>query len=441
MLHHLLFALGLSVALTASAQSDLPWTSLPGSPNGDVNTVLVLENGNVLVAGNFTSASGLPVTNVAIYNGQYFEQLGEGLPGTIKDGVLYEGDIVLCGTFSDGNIATWDGEDWIFDTVNPGKGSWMYTLHLHEGELHAAGGFAHFSGGTNYVARLHNGEWNTLGIFNGPVFALASYNGDLVAGGDFVDSIAWTPGVRASHIARYDGIEWSELGDGLDTTVYALQAVGGDLYAGGQLYAEGEPTFGLARFTNDAWTEIPGLHDRLTPWSEGAGEIRALAEYDGDLVFGGSFNVYNDGFIGRCIGRLLPSMDMEALGHFNSTVRTFTLDGTNLWAGGRFTHVNSETARNVVHTDLTTVGVAEAEYALVRVQPNPASDRLIMDISSGTVINSISVVDGQGRTVSLAGTRSSDNLILDVSGLASGMYTAVLVGADGTRRTARFTKD
>src|SRR5436190_1705020 len=62
------------------------------------------------------------------------------------------------------------------------------------------------------------------------VSALALDGNDLYAGGDFFGS---GEVMNIGYVARWDGSNWSGLGDGLDNSVRALAVGNGDLYAGG----------------------------------------------------------------------------------------------------------------------------------------------------------------------------------------------------------------
>ena len=75
-------------------------------------------------------------------------------------------------------------------------------------------------------------DWPTLGATeggSGDVFALAEYEGDLIAAGDFTS----IDGVPANNIARWDGEMWHALGGGTDDTIHALMVYNGPLIAGG----------------------------------------------------------------------------------------------------------------------------------------------------------------------------------------------------------------
>ena len=72
-------------------------------------------------------------------------------------------------------------------------------------------------------------------------------NGDLAAGGFFTAA----GGVSASHIARWDGVNWSALDAGTSGVVTALALLSnGDLMAGGEFSnAGGVVTGGIAQLT------------------------------------------------------------------------------------------------------------------------------------------------------------------------------------------------
>src|SRR5438477_8623746 len=84
------------------------------------------------------------------------------------------------------------------------------------------------------VAQCPQGWLTPQGYLDNNVRALTVYNGQLIAGGDFLVA---DNSVHVNHVARWDGASWQPLGSGLGPplygTVYALAVYNGDLIAGG----------------------------------------------------------------------------------------------------------------------------------------------------------------------------------------------------------------
>lgn len=73
-------------------------------------------------------------------------------------------------------------------------------------------------------------EWEQLGEFNGTVYVLQVYNGDLYAGGGFTHSGE----SEVNYIARWNGSEWEALNTGVNGIVMTLEVHGNKLIAGGR---------------------------------------------------------------------------------------------------------------------------------------------------------------------------------------------------------------
>ncbi|MCC6320739.1 MAG: hypothetical protein IT438_04805 [Phycisphaerales bacterium] len=144
------------------------WEPLPGGgigPNGDepprgqVNAMTTF-NGRLIVGGEFTLAGGLPVTNIAAWDGTQWHAMGDGLGVGVDQQVR--------------SLAVWDD----------GSGPALY------------------------------------------------------AGGDFTASGS-TP---IAHLARWNGAAWEQVLDGLDSSPYAMTSFRGELFIGG--YFSGSESFG-----------------------------------------------------------------------------------------------------------------------------------------------------------------------------------------------------
>jgi hypothetical protein len=184
--------------------------------------------------------------------------LGTGMSGVVYALAEYNGQLIAGGYFfstaggvSANGIAAWDGSSW--SPLGSGIPSTVYALAEYNGQL-IAGGYFTTAGGVsaNYIAAWDGSSWSPLGtgMGGGPlglgpqVYALAEYNGQLIAGGYFTTA----GGVSANCIAAWDGSSWSPLGTGMDSApifefgVYALAEYNGQLIAGGDFIRAGGVT-------------------------------------------------------------------------------------------------------------------------------------------------------------------------------------------------------
>jgi hypothetical protein len=106
------------------------------------------------------------------------------------------------------------------------------------------------AGGTsaNRIAKWNGTSWSNLGTgINSSVFSLKVYNNNLIIGGTF--SIAG--GTNSNSIAKWNGSSWSPLGSGLNSIVYALTIFNNDLIAGGMFTtAGGIPANRIAKWSD-----------------------------------------------------------------------------------------------------------------------------------------------------------------------------------------------
>lgn len=153
--------------------------------------------------------------------------------------------------------------------VNSPGGSWRTGFDLNgevdalaldsAGNLYVGGRFT-TAGGVpcNYIAKWDGTNWSPLGDgFNLRVTCLVVDRDDnLYAGGPFTNSGAqYLPG----HVVKWDGTAWSTVGDGPNADLVTSLAIdnGGNLYATGRyITATGSVVYHLARWNGASWSDM-----------------------------------------------------------------------------------------------------------------------------------------------------------------------------------------
>jgi trimeric autotransporter adhesin len=238
---------------------------------------------------------------------------------------LYAGGVFSESLGSPGNrIARWDGSSW--SPLGRGTSSTVWALTVFDGgarpELYVGGTFVRAGevGGANGIARWDGAQWSALGTglynedpghtHNGSAIVVYDDGAGpaLYVGGHFTHA----GGLPAGSIARWDGSEWSAVGEGFDGWVRAMadfdDGAGRALYAGGYFFG------GVARWKDGVWevgTGSMAIH-AFAVFDDGSGPALyaggqnggGLARWDGErwsVVGGGTdfsvnaLHVFDDG--------------------------------------------------------------------------------------------------------------------------------------------------
>ncbi len=249
----------------------------PYTMDGDVNCLLRDEY-YLYIGGTFSNADDVESHGlVKLWAGGGFQDVEEPLADRQVWGLTMFQDSIYVAT--DYVVQRYDRVAWGPVLGGPFDEQ-LYCL----GTCGPCGGL--FAGGdiTNGVVRWDDGEWVHLGgglNRDGDIECLALYEGDVVVGGDHIRLPSVLEGQLDSwNVMRWDGDAWHRLGDGLNSTVYALAVYQDDLYAGGSFYGSGtQPVSKIARWDGDQWNDLGGA----------SGTVMAFQEYQGGLVAGGHF--------------------------------------------------------------------------------------------------------------------------------------------------------
>lgn len=343
-----------------------------------VAALAVLPNGDLIAGGNFDTAGGVAASGIARWDGANWSALGSGMTGSfgalgnvISLAVMPNGDLIAGGSFTHAggvlvrSVARWDGATWspLGSGMDSGLPRVLALAVMPNGDLVAGGIFATAGGVPAIrVARWDGASWSALGggvgstpVFYSPPIVYVSAllplpNGDLLVGGAF--SVAG--GLPASGCARWDGSNWSAVSNGGGGFVASTGAgvgslcllPGGDVVAGGGFSAvDGVATSGIARWNGSNWFPLGAGTN---------GEFRSLAVLpNGDVVCGGVFQTAG-GVPVRNIARFNPlTRAWTALGlGMNDWVEALaaTPNG-DVIAAGRFTTAGGVPAQRVARWD------------------------------------------------------------------------------------------
>ena len=318
------------------------------------------HDGKLIFGGYFrrigvSTANGQPDSNgIAAYNGTSWVPLGSGLSpnrGTVSgivsvpEGLLAAGSFDMAGTTRGvANLIRWDGSNWL-PVFTDGTNGLVNAMLRHNGDLYIAGSFSRIEGvQANGIARWNGTSWEAFGqplsdsSTNRSVNALASYNGELIAGGRFViPSVAGT-----NNIARWDGDSWAALGTGCTSNVNAIEVFNGELIVGGLFLSAGgiAGTSYLAQWDGSSWSAFaPGVTAGST------GGVLALQLHGTDLMVAGGPNFAVSGVAGSRGIAAWNGSSWSALASgvpegITKSIQRLASDGTSLFIAGDFTSVD-----------------------------------------------------------------------------------------------------
>ena len=368
-------------------------------------TALALWQGDLYAGGGISSASGVPISRIARWNGTVWEPLAGGLNGPVYRLHGYDEGLYAVGLFTEADgieangIARWDGSEWqsVFDLPQLGLGvNYIYDMAWYNNELYICGNFVG-EGGMIGIARHDGTSWRSVGDGIRGSFSLVNllevHNGLLYVAGAFAKTQPYGPPDNPGcGIVTWDGENWGELGTGTcganNPTIYRMTWINDTLYVTGRFNViGGVPTGRVAKWDGQRWCS-------LVPPNYFYPDIGALGSFRDTLIVGGSFTVAGPDSIDRIAK----------------------------WIGGSYTSACG-----------TAVGLGEERAVTEQINPfpNPATTQFTLALAVEDLGDAVFLYDATGR-VMFSTTVTNTTLAVDVAHLANGIYT-VQIGEE--RRT------
>ena len=180
------------------------------------------------------------------------------------------------------------------------------------------------------AATLTNANWSTVGSgVNSTVFALAASGSSLYAGGTFTNA----GGAAATNIAKWNGSSWSALGSGMNGAVRSIAISAQGLYAGGEFTMAGSTQANyIAKWDGTNWSTLgSGMN----------GYVVALATSGSNLYAGGYFTTaggISANRVAKWDGTTWSSLGSGVAGWGGASASALAVSGNDLYVGGDFTN-------------------------------------------------------------------------------------------------------
>lgn len=307
---------------------DFSQNNLTAVPDG-----LLVGNGGVQVTGFKLNTDTVPPTvtndNSEGYSvgSRWFKlPANSTTDGEIKDMIIYNGELHVTGFFTQiggvscpTKVAKYNGTTWVPLGTLPILGS-PYAFEVVGSDLYLAGAFIQIDGVTmtSRVAKWNGSAWSAFGTVVGTpfdVFAIHAVGTDLYIGGSV-------------EIYKLVGSVWTVIGNTLTGAVTSIKSIGTDVYMSGcqSISAVSIPSR-VAKWDGSVWSSV------------GAGttnsSVLRLSVIGTDLYACGGFLTMSSvaaNRIAKWDGAVWTPLGVG----LNSNALSLTNDGTNLYVGGVF---------------------------------------------------------------------------------------------------------
>lgn len=396
----------LVVIFLLSGSLSAQWVEL-ASVNGILEDLIVYDT-SLFIGGNFSNLNGIPAAFSAEFDGTGFTTHSLQVDGTgIRRFGIYDFDLYATGFVDDDGLAQWDGTSW--DAF--GGFSDSHTGILGNGQELFVG-----SDLGNASLSVSGAAFTSLPILGQDIYVIDTFNGEVYVGGDFTSS----PNGAVNRIARWDGNNWQPLAQGFTGgfgggSVRTLASYKGQLYAGGIFTIAGTSSAnGIARWDGSTWSDVGGS------LATGVGNgVRDMVVFNDELYVVGDFTEIGGvttNYVAKWDGSNWTGLDLDISSDFGNCVEVFE--------GQLYVGTFNSTESRLYQLSLM-VGAEDPKTDLLPLQvvQNRMEDLVTVSWDRNTYSREavVQVFDMQGHEVFRGDSRSA-KLKISANGWGRGMY-------------------
>jgi len=361
-----------------------------------------------------------PSMSIVSWNGSSFSGMGFGLTDCPPYDILrYSGNITIGGPMIPPSfngyiymMGFWDENLWNQMGFDPFSsfGLLIADIEIYQGDLYAAGilNMVDSSIVNNIVKwNVTDSTWGSVdnGVYLGNignVNTMTVFNNELYVGGRF--DTAGT--VNVNNIAKWNGVNWTSVGNGINDEVIELKEHKGKLYAGTW-------SSGLFEWNGNNWINIAQMNSRII----------TLYTFQDKLIIGGFFTSINGDsikYIATWDGINFDSIGTE----LNDNVLTMTEYQGELIIGGYFTTAGVEIVNYIARLDMQNTSNKNKfiPNKAIKINPNPFSTSAIIKIKGQIADASFVLYDIFGREVKRIDKIETNQIKITRDNLPAGMY-------------------
>ncbi len=362
----------------AHAQCEWQWRNYDAAPSNTVRGFYPWDvdgdgASELFVGGNFSEIGGVTVKGLAVWDGVEFSGFADAPFLSVHDVIEFRRELYCLGN---NLLHRWTGTEWEYIEGAPLP---IYGLLVHDDNLIVHGPL------TRCIKRWDGQFWYDYGsgmsdgyLGDDPVVDdVAIYNGELYACGNF--NVA--DGQFCTTVVRWDGTTWQSLEGGPEPSTNALHVIDGLLYAGGSSSSPWHHP--LCYWNGTEWALVQGLDGSVTELGEFNGQLVLVGNFDEpfeSVAFwdGQSFSGLGRGICEDGLGDTAPFAIAEYNGDLLIGGSFSQVDRLPIKNFGIWTYAPDGDANGDLKVDLSDLGIVLRSFSTCNGNPlyDPAAGRL-----------------------------------------------------------------